>query len=153
MSLTEQQRKYAEARMEGLSIKDSALAAGCPVKTAAQAGSRLERHPGVLGYLARLKALESDTNPAAGRDTSPPGGAGVDGSFFDDPKDMLKYAMNDRKLSVKERMQAAIALLPFEHQKLGEGGKKERKEAAAHDAGKGRFAPNKPPSTQLSLVR
>jgi phage terminase small subunit len=66
---------------------------------------------------------------------------------------MLRSAMNDRKLDIKARMQAAIALLPFEHQKLGESGKKEQKDNAAQGVAKGRFAPATPPPTQLKLVR
>src|SRR5699024_1405540 len=116
-------------------------------------GSRLEKHPNVLAHLGRLKSLESDAMPAAGRDAPTPGAAGVDGEFFEDPKDMLKHAMNDRHLDPKTRLQAAIALLPFEHQKLGESGKKEQQDKAAQAAGKGRFAPSATPPAQLSLVR
>ena len=153
MSLTEQQRKYAEARMAGLSIKDSALAAGCPPKTASQAGSRLEKHPSVLAHLARLKKIESDSTPAAGRDTVAQNHGEDEAEFFEDPKDLLKHAMNDRALDMKARLQAAIALLPFEHQKLGESGKKEQKDVAAQSAVSGRFSPAAPPPTQLKLVR
>lgn len=151
-ALTEQQRRYAEARLAGLSKKDAAVAAGCPEKTAAQAGSRLEKHPNVLAHLARLKEIESTANPAAGRDAAPAGGLG--GEFFEDPKDMLKHAMNNRSLDPKIRLQAAIALLPFEHKKLGESGKKEQNEEAAAGAVRGRFAPAAPPThAQLSLVK
>lgn len=138
--------------MQGLSIKDSAIAAGCPAKTASQAGSRLEKHPNVLAHLARLKKIESDASPVAGRDASP---AGVDlgGEFFEDPKDLLRHAMNDRRLDPKTRIQAAVALLPFEHQKLGESGKKDKQATAAEGAVTGRFKPAAPPSQQLKLVK
>lgn len=152
MSLTEQQRKYAEARMSGLSIKDSALAAGCPEKSASQAGSRLEKHPSVIAHLGRLKSVESDAVPGAGRDAPPPAGSSAAGQYFEDPKELLKHAMNDRTLDMKVRMQAAVALLPFEHQKLGESGKKEQKDVAAQGVAGGRFAPAEPPK-QLKLVK
>lgn len=152
MSLTEQQRKYAEARMAGHSKKDAAMAAGCPEKTAAQAGSRLEKHPNVAAHLARLKALEAETVPGAGRDAQLPQGGGGNSVFFEDPKDLLRHAMNDRALDMKTRMEAAKALMPFEHQKLGETGKKEQKESAAEGVVKGRFAPAAPPR-QLKLVQ
>lgn len=136
--------------MAGLSIRESALAAGCPTKTASQAGSRLEKHPSVLAHLARLKRVESETVPGSGVDTSP---ADLEpDQFFDDPRELLKHAMNNRLLDIKARIQAAVALLPYEHQKLGESGKKEQKEKAAGEAVKGRFAPAQPPS-QLKLVR
>lgn len=152
MALTEQQRKYAEARFAGLSVRDSAVAAGCPEKSASQAGSRYEKHPNVLAHLARLKEIESEQLPAAGRDAPSEPPAGFSDQFFEDPKDMLKHAMNDRRLDPKTRLQAAIALLPFEHQKLGESGKKEKQDQAALGAATGRFAPATPPPRQLKLV-
>ena len=149
MALTEQQRKYAEARMTGASIKDSALAAGCPAKTASQAGSRLEKHPNVLAHLARLKHLESEATPAAGRDALPPD-VQLGEEFFEDPKDLLRHAMNDRRLDPKTRIQAAVALLPFEHQKRGEAGKKEQQVTAAETVATGGFCPPAPPAPQLT---
>lgn len=151
MALTDQQRKYAEARMTGASIRDSALAAGCPAKTASQAGSRLEKHPNVVAHLARLKHVESETTPAAGRD-APPVGIDLGDEFFEDPKDMLRAAMNNKRLDPKTRIQAAVALLPFEHQKRGESGKKEQQADAAATAATGRFQPGAPPTRQLKLV-
>lgn len=151
MALTEQQRKYAEARMSGLSVKNSALAAGCPEKTASQAGSRLEKHPNVVAHLSRLKHKESDENPAVGRDAVDPVVASSMG-FYEDPMEMLRHAMNDRLLEPKMRIQAAVALLPYEHKKLGESGKKEDQAETAKGAVKGRFAPAAPPA-QLKLVK
>lgn len=152
MSLTQQQRKYAEARMTGLSVRESALAAGCPEKTASQAGSRLEKHPNVIAHLARLKRVESETIPGSGAD-APPALAIDRGEYIDDPKDFLKKVMNDRLLDSKVRTQAAIALLPYDHAKLGETGKKEQKNQAAGQVVKGRFAPAAPPPAQMKLVR
>lgn len=147
-TLTEQQRRYAESRFAGLSKKESAMAAGCPEKTASQAGSRLEKHPNVVAHLARLKAAESDANPAAGRDAPPPA---AEGAFYEDPMQLLQAVMNDRTEDRKIRLQAAIALLPYIHQKLGEGGKKDQQANDAAGAVKGRFAPAAPPP-QLRLV-
>jgi len=150
MSITNQQRLYAEARFHGLTKKDAALAAGCPEKTASQAGSRLERHPNVVAHLARLKANESDSTPGAGRDPLPPG-VDVSGPIYDDPMDLLKAEMNNRLLDPKTRIQAASALLPYVHQKLGESGKKEKADDAARNITTGRFKPVAPP--QLSLIK
>lgn len=138
--------------MEGLGIRDAAIFAGCPEKTASQAGSRLEKHPNVVAHLARLKQVESETVPGAGQDAAP-SGVPLDAEFYDDPKELLRHAMNDRKLDPKTRIQAAVALLPFEHQKMGETGKKQQRDNDAGDVVKGRFAPAKPPpSPQLKLV-
>lgn len=152
MSLTQQQRKYAEARMTGLSVRESAIAAGCPEKTASQAGSRLEKHPNVLAHLVRLKRVESDTIPGTGSDATPPPSP-FDEQYCEDPREFLKKAMNAKVLEPKLKIQAAIALLPYEYAKLGESGKKEQKELAAGEVVKGRFAPAAPPSAQMKLVR
>lgn len=138
--------------MADASIRDAAILAGCPEKSASQAGSRLEKHPNVIAYLARLKENESDNSEVAGRDAPPPGATGM-GQFFDDPRDMLKHAMNNTLLEPKIRIQAAVALLPYEHKKLGETGKKEEQEGQAKTAAQGRFAPAPPPSKQLKLVK
>lgn len=151
MSLTNQQRLYAESRFAGLGKKEAALAAGCPGKTAAQAGSRLEKHPNVIMHLARLKENESETVPGAGRDALP---RGVDPSrlVFDDPMELLKAQMNNYMLDPKVRIQAATALLPYTHQKMGESGKKENSENDARQvANSGRFQPIAPP--QLRLIK
>lgn len=145
-SLTEQQRLYAEARFKGLSKKDAAIAAGCPEKTASAAGSRLEKHPHVQEHLARLKAIESKQNPAAGVDPLPPG---VETPVFEDPKDLLRYAMNNPKLDIKTRIEAAKSLLPYEHQKMGETGKKEGQAQAAGKVVQGRFKQAPPPQMRL----
>ncbi len=138
--------------MTGLSIRDAALAAGCPAKSASQAGSRLEKHPAVLAHLARLKQVESDQNPLAGRDV-PPAGLEPD-PFFEDPRDLLRHFMNNRTLDPKLRLQAAASLMPYEHQRQGESGKKEQREDEARDVAKGGlYSPAKPPAAQLSLVR
>lgn len=152
MSLTQQQRLYAEARMTGLSVRESALAAGCPEKSASQAGSRLEKHPNVVAHLVRLKRIESETVPGSGADTPPPPAA-FDDEYCEDPREFLKKAMNDRLLESKLKIQAAIALLPYDHAKLGETGKKEQKDQAAGEVVKGRFAPAPPPPAQMKLVR
>lgn len=150
MSLTNQQRLYAEARFAGMGKKDSAMSAGCPEKSASQAASRLERHPNVVAHLCRLKENESDSVPTAGRDATPPNVA-ADAVFYDDPMELLKAEMNNHLLDPKTRIQAATALLPYSHQKLGESGKKEKAEDAARGVVSGRFRPAAAP--QLSLIK
>lgn len=125
MSTNERQRKYAEARYEGLSITDSAIAAGCPEKSAPQAGSRLEKHPNVIAHIERLKEN---------------GGPDDGGEHFDTSMDYLRHVMNSALADPKEKMQAAIALLPYEHQKLAPGGKKDEKSKTAAKVSTGRFS-------------
>jgi phage terminase small subunit len=59
MALTEQKRRYAEARMSGASKKEAAIAAGCPEKTASQAASRYEKDPDVLAAIGRTQVVKA----------------------------------------------------------------------------------------------
>lgn len=63
----------------------------------------------------------------------------------DDPKRFLLTAMNDVSLDARLRIDAAKALMPFIYVKKGEGGKKEQKEEAAKNAGRGKFKPTTAP--------
>ena len=80
----------------------------------------------------------------AGRKPKEPEVLGLDGKF-EDPKDFLRAVMNDVSADARMRVDAAKALMPFEHQKMGEGGKKEAKQDAAKKAGGGKFAAAAPP--------
>ncbi|MCP3721740.1 terminase small subunit [Paraburkholderia sp. CNPSo 3272] len=53
---------------------------------------------------------------------------------FMDPKAFLIAAMNDGRTEPKLRVDAAKALMPFVHAKVGETGKKDAKGAAAEKA-------------------
>lgn len=52
--MTSKQILYADARIAGLTQKESAIKAGCPEKTAEQAGSRYDKHKNVLAYWQRM---------------------------------------------------------------------------------------------------
>jgi phage terminase small subunit len=56
-----------------------------------------------------------------------------------DPKVFLFALMNDSEADIKVRADAAKALMPFIHQKVGEASTKDQKNAAAKVAEKGRF--------------
>jgi phage terminase small subunit len=69
----------------------------------------------------------------------------LDSLAHKDPKIFLLALMNDIEADVKLRSDAAKALMPFMHKKLGEGGTKEQKKDAAKVAGRGRFGAVTPP--------
>ena len=85
--------------------------------------------------------------PGAGRPRKAP--AQIDAPsipiLISDPKAFLTAVMNDGATDTKVRVDAAKALMPFIHPKLGEGGKKEQKDDAAKKAGAGRFGASAPP--------
>lgn len=62
-----------------------------------------------------------------------------------DPKVFLLALMNDLEADVKLRADAAKALMPFMHTKLGEGGKKDQRQDAAKKVAGGKFAAAAPP--------
>lgn len=62
-----------------------------------------------------------------------------------DPKVFLLALMNDLEADIKLRADAAKSLMPFMHNKLGEGGKKDLKQEAAKSASNGRFGASAPP--------
>ena len=142
MPMTDKKRRFAAARMAGSSNKDAAIAAGYSEKTASAAGSRLAKDKDVLAEIARkgaVKAAKAEAK-ASGREINLPDLS----QMYSDPKDFLVALMNDTAEDVKLRLDAAKALMPFTHQKKGEGGKKEQRNEEAKKVA-GRFAPSAPP--------
>lgn len=70
-----------------------------------------------------------------------------------DPKVFLLALMNDLEADVKVRADAAKALMPFMHAKLGEGGKKDQQQDAAKKVAGGKFAAAAPPRLVTSNGR
>jgi phage terminase small subunit len=151
MPLTDQKRRYAEARMAGATKKQSAITAGCPEKTASQAASRYEKDADVKSFMARKNKLESAADPEEVATVSVPS------SEIDiqedpyiprqaaDPMEYLILVMNDMEADPKQRLDAAKSLLPYKHQKLEDAGKKKAAQDAAQQASTGRFASAPPP--------
>lgn len=141
MALTGKKLAFAKAVLAGKSNKDAAIAAAYSAATASAAGSRLAKDPAVKTYLAAQKrATSASKRSAPPADDVPP-------DLFahtDDPRAFLKAAMNNPALDPRQRIDAAKALMPFEHQKLGEGGKKDQKQEAAKKVSS-RFARSAPP--------
>ncbi len=158
MALTDKQRRFVDAKGEGASNKDAAIAAGYAASSAAVAGSRLAKNPEVMAALEMLKrrpnvkAKKADLAPAADPDSGV-GGESEGGEFLDclpttdDPLVWLLALMNEPRAKVFDRRNAAQTAVPYVHGKKGEMGKKEQKAEAAKTAGKGKFSAGKPPLT------
>ena len=152
MALNARKRAFADAIAQGKSQRQAALAAGYVnnADSLDRTGHRLVRGPDVISYLDRVhsqttpdvqrvdpprivsevKAPKVSAEPAPRRDGD---------GWVDDPLEYLKRVMNDPLEDPKLRADAAKALMPFIHQRQGETGKKEQKQAAAEQAGTGRF--------------
>ncbi|WP_186079340.1 terminase small subunit [Burkholderia gladioli] len=155
MALNSKKRAFADAVLAGKSNRDAAIAAGYSAATASQAGSRLVKDKDVTLYIAARKvegekkgSRDSDSDKT-GRGHRPPDDFDpYSVTNFTDPKAFLIAAMNDGRTEPKLRVDAAKALMPFMHPKLGEGGKKDAKAEAAKKAAN-RFGALAPP---LKLV-
>lgn len=148
MALTAKKRLFADAVLAGKANKDAAIAAGYSAATASAAGSRLVKDKDVVLYMAARK-IQQESKPALSGKSAGGPRAPVDfdidaNTNFTDPKAFLVAAMNDGRTEQKLRVDAAKALMPFMHQKLGEGGKKEQRDAEAKKVAS-RFSPGAPP--------
>lgn len=142
MALTGKKKKFAEAVFTGKTNKEAAIAAGYSKATASPAGSRLVKDKDVIAHLAKLK-ISAETGAPVLAEPAPK--FDLDAAMqHKDPRVFLIAAMNDIELTPKLRIDAAKALMPFEHQKLGEGGKKEQKQADAQKVAS-KFAAGAPP--------
>lgn len=149
MALTDKKRRYVAARLSGLSGAKAAIAAGYSEKGAAQAAARLNKDQDVVAALQRTEKINSDVNRqgagATGHDQAEATlGLGALG-LTSDPKRVLVALMNDTGEDPKLRLEAAKALMPFVHARVGDQGKKEAKGEAAKKAATGRFATKAPP--------
>lgn len=146
MALTGKKRAFADAVLAGSSNKEAAIAAGYSAATASASGSRLVKDLGVVAYLATRRA-EKPVPAKAGKAPPPPDpdADGADYEYTDDPEKFLTAVMNDPLMEMRMRAGVARALMPYKHQKLGEGGKKDQKDADAKKVAKGKFAPGAPP--------
>ena len=99
----------------------------------------------VLGTAATK--IEARMNQKAATDV---GGNDKPAASYEDPKEFLLALMNDPDADVRLRSDAAKALMPFAHHKLGEGGKKEQKQAEAKKAATGKFSAAAPPKLVAS---
>lgn len=140
--LTDQRRKYAEARAKGYTKREAAIAAGCPPKTATQAAARLERNEHVQMAIAAItggaplpmpvaaynkpaelkavaqSAAQSKALPEPEPDPLP---------NTDDPVEFLRAVMNCERVPINERNKAAIKLADLEAKKKPEEKPKENK--------------------------
>ena len=138
MALTGRKRVFADAVLAGLTNKKAAIKAQYSEATASAAGSRLVKDKAVVEYLTAKRApVATPPTPSLPPEAPSPG-------YESDPMVFLERQMNDDGLDMRFRIDVAKALMPFKHTKLGEGGRKDQKQAAAKTAAN-KFAPSAPP--------
>ncbi|MNT14376.1 hypothetical protein D3C72_1493780 [compost metagenome] len=142
--LTETQERFFQATLRGEKPHQAALSAGLSPNSAKASGFRMRKHPAIVAALAAVGIATKNVKPTApGAPTESAEDAAADIATVDieateDPKKFLTDLMNSPKAGVKARLEAAKALLPFEHAKVGEKGKKATKaDGAAAAAAEG----------------
>ncbi|WP_374491610.1 hypothetical protein [Brachymonas sp.] len=98
--------------------------------------------------MAGVKGRSGGARPGAGRKPEQPSLIEM-AEQYDDPKEFLAAVMNDQKVDIKVRVNAAKAMLPFDHARKGEGGKKASEQESAQLAFSGFFAPSAPPGSRV----
>lgn len=155
--LNEAQRKFVEATVRGATPKEAAIAAGLSENTARNAGARMRKHPKVVAALAAIgfdtpglptTVPEPKKAPAAEAPTEPEEVADIGLPQTEDSLEFLEAVVANPNIPLGRRLEAAKTLLPFQHAKIGEKGKKETKaDGAKQTAGGGDvYATRKPPS-------
>ncbi|AXY57281.1 hypothetical protein CDG60_12315 [Acinetobacter chinensis] len=144
MALTDNMKAFAQAKVQGKSNKDAALAAGYSEKSAGAKGSQLAKNPEVIAYLAAL--LNQGGEGAAAFESMPLGEAAIQADIKEmesvtNSLEYLRSIYKNSRLDRKVRIEAAKAALPYEFGRVQETGKKEGKKEKAEVASKhGRFA-------------
>lgn len=150
--LTRKKRAFAEALMSGENQTESAITAGYSEKAAKQAGYKLARDKDVNDYIVRKKntPIEQKTSNNIYSKDDFKESLMVTSQKYNDPLVYLMKVMNDSVEDPKLRLDAAKALMPYSHPKIGENNKKESKQKKAESAASGRFSPAQPPVKHLN---
>jgi phage terminase small subunit len=93
--------------------------------------------------MAGIPGRSGGARPGAGRKPKEPTIVQL-AATYDDPAKFLAAVMNDIETDVKVRTDAAKALMPYKHARIGEGGKKEQRQKDAEKVA-GRFSAGAPP--------
>src|SRR5574337_278315 len=106
LKLTATQRKFVDAMRVGATMTEAAVRAGLSRKTAKSAGSRMAKHPAVISAMAQMNATRRPRKAQSKRSAdiaTPPPPAATDAAsppesqtkVYEDPKDYLRFVMND----------------------------------------------------------
>ena len=136
MVLRGKKEAFARAIACGLNQTEAYVEAGYSEKTATQGAARLIKEPDVIERIRELtneaKIVNNVNHQISEPDPMPESVVGPS----HDPKNFLMSLMCDIDADPKLRFEAAKALMPYIHGKIGEQGKKETKEEIAKAASK-----------------
>jgi phage terminase small subunit len=144
-NLTEKQAAFVSGKLAGLPHREAAIHAGYAASSAEQTATKLMRHPSIKAALRKGKRVSDAGFKRRQEVDDELDGVGESAQLernqmpqerYEDSMEFLKDAMNLRTLPIAARADYAKALLPFQHAKVGDKGKKQTaKERAAEIAG------------------
>lgn len=137
-------QKFVESTLRGNGPKQAAIDAGLSDKTAASAGSRLRKDPKVVAALAAI-GFSTPGAPLSVKTPAPQSSQSEEpepteedlGEPLPETTDSIEFleaVVAHPKMPLGRRIEAAKTLLPFQHAKIGEKGKKETKADGAKAA-------------------
>lgn len=144
--------KFLAATLRGATPEEAAIAAGLSEKTARVAGARLRKKPAIVEALAAIGISTpgaSAPGPKVTHSEPEPEEEPIDDlPKTEDSLEFLEAVVANPRIPLGRRMEAAKTLLPFQHAKIGEKGKKETKADGAKQTAGGSdvYATRKPPS-------
>lgn len=147
--LTPKQRAFAENKAAGMTNRDAAVAAGYAVAAAGPTAYKLLQLPNVR---AAIKAATKGDHES---EKAPTNVLRMPREHYKDSKSFLLDVMNLGTIPIAMRADAAKALLPYMHPRMGETGKKETAKENARKIARGRrgkFATRQAPP-KLTVVR
>lgn len=126
MLLNDKQELFARNMAAGQNQKESCINAGYSENGAAAAASRLMRNPEILARIEELRAQPAELNNDVNKVVKSAHAAMPAQIVPDnDPMLFLQSVINDERWPPKLRVDAAKALMPYVHARIGEAGKKE----------------------------
>lgn len=157
-ALTEKQRAFAVNKAAGVKNKEAALAAGYSANGAEVAASKLMKNPAIKAAIktAKREMAKGVVQEGVSIDTD---GIKDESKYkmpkasYSDSMEFLKDAMNHQHLPIAARADYAKALLPYQHGRIGEKGKKEQANerakvaAGGQTGGRGRYTPKSAPGS------
>jgi phage terminase small subunit len=142
-NLTAKQQAFVANKVAGCTNRDAAISAGYSVTAASSTADKLMAMPAIRAAIKRAPGVDTKSAPPA-----------LLRGKYKDSMALLIDAMNCDKLPIGARIDCAKALLPYQHARMGETGKKEKAKDRAREiarSGRNKFATKQPP--QLHLVK
>lgn len=123
--------KFIAAILRGATPEEAAITAGLSEKTARVAGARLRKKKSIVDALAVI-GISTPGVPVAGpavthSEPEPEEEPVDDLPKTEDSLEFLEAVVANPRIPLGRRMEAAKTLLPFQHAKIGEKGKKATK--------------------------